>query len=349
MAFVRWTDSALLTTALIPNNNSNNNSNNLSLTNTTVPVSRSSDQPLPLKSQPEIFWRNYQTGELRSWQVVNGQVTNVKALPTMADFSWQLDATVDFNRDGETDLLWRNQRSGAVVIWQMQAGQIAATQTLQATAPDTNFTIVGVADWNQDGGADLLSFNYQTGATQIWQMNGTKLDRKIDLLTVTDTNWRVQGLGDFNRDGQVDILWQHTTNGAVSFWAMNQTQLLGIGQLPKLTDTNLQLSGIEDLDRDGNLDFVWRNKVSGDVVIWKMQDNQIQQSVTIDLVKNFNLGLDWRLEKLGDFNNDGNIDVLWHNPTTGGTGLWQLDKTRIKAVTPLKTETQVGWKIESFA
>jgi FG-GAP-like repeat len=33
----------------------------------------------------------------------------------------------------------------------------------------------------------------------------------------------------------------------------------------------------------------------------------------------------WKVVAAGDFNNDGHIDVMWHNATSGAVGAWLLD------------------------
>ncbi len=35
--------------------------------------------------------------------------------------------------------------------------------------------------------------------------------------------------------------------------------------------------------------------------------------------------LDWKMSGIGDFNKDGNPDILWRNPSTGENLVWYMD------------------------
>src|SRR2546430_1486512 len=81
----------------------------------------------------------------------------------------------------------------------------------------TSWNIVGAADFNGDGQADILWQN-SSGARAIWLMNGTVHTGSVNLGTVA-TSWNIVGSGDFNGDGQADILWQNSS-GARAIWLM---------------------------------------------------------------------------------------------------------------------------------
>ena len=35
--------------------------------------------------------------------------------------------------------------------------------------------------------------------------------------------------------------------------------------------------------------------------------------------------LDWKMSGIGDFNKDGNPDILWRNPSTGENLVWYME------------------------
>src|SRR5215469_2656550 len=86
-------------------------------------------------------------------------------------------------------IVWYNSNTGETQIWFMDGNTLAG----RATVVDQNgpalvgppFSIVGVGDFNQDGNADLVWYNSNTGETQIWFMDGNTLAGRA---TVVDQN-----------------------------------------------------------------------------------------------------------------------------------------------------------------
>ena len=90
------------------------------------------------------------------------------------------------------NLLWRHDVTGQVGMWYMNG----ATQTGSAFLPtvtDTNWKIVGVADFNGDGKLDILWRHNVTGQVGVWYISGTTSIGSASLPTVTDTNWKIVG------------------------------------------------------------------------------------------------------------------------------------------------------------
>ncbi|MEI6209861.1 MAG: FG-GAP repeat protein [Desulfuromonadales bacterium] len=61
------------------------------------------------------------------------------------------------------------------------------------TKKRTNWDIVSVGDHNNDGKADLLWQNLQTGQVYQMELNGLKISRGSMLYTEPDTTWHIQG------------------------------------------------------------------------------------------------------------------------------------------------------------
>jgi hypothetical protein len=58
---------------------------------------------------------------------------------------------------------------------------------------DTNWEIVGTADFNSDGKTDILWRNKSTGQNIVWLMNGAAFSSYSLIDTVADTNWEIVG------------------------------------------------------------------------------------------------------------------------------------------------------------
>ena len=58
------------------------------------------------------------------------------------------------------------------------------------TVPDTNWSIVGVGDFNCDGKSDIL-WRHTSGVNYVWYMNGVTPIGGDYLPTEPDTNWTI--------------------------------------------------------------------------------------------------------------------------------------------------------------
>ena len=114
----------------------------------------------------------------------------------VSDTNWKIVGIGDFNSDGHPDILWQHQTTGSLSVWLMNGTSLASLATVTpGVVSDTNWKIVGVADFNGDGQPDILWQHQTTGSLSAWLMNGTSL---ASLATVTpgvvsDTNWKIVG------------------------------------------------------------------------------------------------------------------------------------------------------------
>ena len=179
---------------------------------------------------------------------------------------------------------------------------------------DLNWQIAGTGDFDKDGNVDILwRYNGPGGRVVVWLMHGTTYYGPVDLYEVTDLNWQVAGTGDFNKDGNVDILWHYNGDfyGTVGYnwiWYMNGTTLIGGGEVQAVSDLNWQIAGTGDFDRDGNVDLLWRyNGPGGYNCVWYMDGPNWAGTAQLYSVEDLN----WQIGGVGDFNNDGSLDIIW--------------------------------------
>jgi hypothetical protein len=78
-----------------------------------------------------------------------------------------------------------------------------------------------------------------------------------------------------------------------------------------------------DFNRDGNTDVLWHNPNTGVLSVWLLNSQGIV--IGTQTVGSIPPPPPWRVVGAGDFNRDGNTDVLWHNPNTGVLSAWLLD------------------------
>jgi len=158
----------------------------------------------------------------------------------------------------------------------------------------------------------------------LWQHDdGTVRTANSILGSLPDTS-QIGATGDFDGDGDSDVVW-HDLNTNVAIWEIEDGVLVQTHVLPT-EPTTWQIEGSGDLDGDGDDDIVWRLD-EGEVVTWEVEggnfvdhhhlpvDDHDQPSIT---------STSWRLEGTGDFDGDGDDDLVWHHRTAWSSrGKWR--------------------------
>jgi histidinol dehydrogenase len=76
-----------------------------------------------------------------------------------------------------------------------------------------------------------------------------------------------------------------------------------------------------DFNGDGHPDLIWQDPLSGWAQVWYLGGSQ---GVTFTAAANLTAQNAWRIVGLGDFNGDGNPDVVWQDPATGAAQIWLM-------------------------
>ncbi len=210
-------------------------------------------------------------------------------------------ATHDFNGDCKSDILWRNT-GGELEIWLMDGSKVLQKGDI-GTMPTTTWSVIGQRDFNGGGDADILWQN-TSGDLEIWFMNGLKVASKANIASKAPTNASLYGTGDLNGDGKGDLLWRNSKTGAVTAWFMNGSKVTGTANLgSKPPNWTIVAS-------DAHGDIFWRD-TAGDLEMWQVHGSKVVAKSLGTVVKN------WAIAGVGDFNGDGNIDILWRCTVTG--------------------------------
>ena len=203
------------------------------------------DPTAPVK-QSSLLWRDEITGRNVLWLMDGTSAIGSSELPTVVGSSWKVEATADFNRDGQADLLWRDYASGQNVVWLIN-GTTTIGGAVINSLPGTNWQIEAAADFNQDGQADLLWRDYASGQNVVWFMNGTTPTGGAVINSLPGTNWQIEAAADFNQDGQTDLLWRDYNSGTNAVWYLNETTVAGSGFLTQVSGSNWSTTSLEVL------------------------------------------------------------------------------------------------------
>ena len=280
----------------------------------------------------DVLWRQA-GGPVADWSM-NGSAISASYVTSngaivVPDASWSVAAITDFNGDHKADLLWRNA-SGLLATWFMNGSAVSGSNYVNANGaivmPDPSWNIAGIGDLNGDGKSDLL-WRDTNGSTAVWVMDGSSIIGSGYLnvggrIVAPDSSWSVVGMGDFNGDNYSDLIWRNTVTGELAEWQLHSSDIVGSADLNSggvaiRPDASWSIAGVGDFNGDGDADLLWLNS-NGTVSEWLMHGSTVIDSRAVTYGGSPVIaGAGWKPIEIGDFNGDGNSDMLWRNSTTG--------------------------------
>jgi hypothetical protein len=228
---------------------------------------------------PDVIWEEPKIGWAQVWYLdcvpnescyppAGGAANVTKANP------WNIVGVGDFNGDGAPDIVWQDPVSGAVQVWYLGGPQGVTLLTAANITTKNPWTVVSVADFNQDGHPDLLWEDPTSGFAQVWYLGGPQGTTLLGAANLDLTNpWHIVGTGDFNNDGFPDVLWQDPVTGTVQIWYMGGTTP---GAQGTQFQTAVNLTGamttkvvaIADFNNDGHPDVIFQNPTTGAATVY---------------------------------------------------------------------------------
>ena len=227
-------------------------------------------------------------------------------------FDFGRHARDDFDGDGRSDILWRHE-GGLLTDWLgTMTGGFQQNFANSAANVATSWQVVGTGDFNGDGQADIL-WRHDSGLISDWlgEEDGGFADNFANAAANVATSWQVVGTGDFDNDGHDDILWRHDS-GLITNWLGEDDGGFGdnFANAAANVATSWHVAGTGDFNGDGHDDILWRHD-SGLITNWLGEDDG-------GFADNFanaaaNVATSWQIVGTGDFNGDGEDDILWRH------------------------------------
>ena len=212
----------------------------------------------------------------------------------------------DFNSDGVLDMLVTNQPANTIDL--LLGNKNGTFQTATGVSFSGVPGVVVTGDFNNDGKQDFVVRNTSgspnTVGVYLGNGNGTFQTPKSFSTGGVNGTWVVAG--DFNGDGKLDLAVSNNDGSSP-----NLAILLGNGDgtfgAPKVTSTgggSLSWLAAADLNKDGHLDLIAVDNTNQDIAIFLGKgDGTFQTPTTLAQASPL-------IAAVGDFNNDGNPDLL---------------------------------------
>jgi hypothetical protein len=273
----------------------------------------------------DLFLQNVFTGGLSAWFTNGGQVLQQVSYGTVAPSTgWTTIGAKDVNGDNRTDLFWYNVNTGGVSAWFMNGSTVLQTVSYGTVSPLQGWIPAGLADFNNDGRADLLWYNKYTGGVTAWLLSGSSILQIASYGTVALTSgWMPIGVKDANGDGCADLFLYNSSTGGISILFIKAGSVLANVSLGALTpSTGWVPTALDDFNGDGRADLLWYNIYTGAVGSWLINGGAILQVGSYGTLLR-NTG--WILISTKDVSGDGRADLLWYNVYSGGMSAWLIN------------------------
>jgi len=256
-------------------------------------------------------------GYIRYWKNLgNNTHPDYEFIRTWYDAGdWSAPAMADIDNDGDYDLTWGRNNDGNL----RQMENIGPTWSINWTLMHRNisadygdYSRADFTDFDGDGDLDML-IGHSNGYIRYLRNDGNITDPVYTHIMRWDDvgDWAAPALGDFDNDGDYDYVWGRNNDGNLRYYENTATN--NSINFTKTTDNisddrgDYSMPYFGDLDNDGDLDMVVGHS-DGIVKYYNNTGNATDYKFTY--VSNlFDVG-GWAAPALGDFDNDGDLDMI---------------------------------------
>jgi hypothetical protein len=231
---------------------------------------------------------------------------------------------------GKLGLVWTNDLTRQAVWWYMSGpgGNNENSWDWISQFGVPGWRISAIADFDGDGYADLFWINDSTRQSIVWYMGGPggNIERSWEWISQAGVpGWSLVGAADFDRDGIPDLVWQNDSTRQVVVWYMSGAGTNGAHTWAWLSQNGVPgwtIKAIGDFNHDSAPDVIWQSDSARQYIVWYMAQNGTAE-LSWEWVSQSGVP-GWSVAGAGDFNGDGNIDLLLVNDSTRQTIFWYL-------------------------
>ncbi|HYH10093.1 MAG TPA: FG-GAP-like repeat-containing protein [Thermoanaerobaculia bacterium] len=293
----------------------------------------------------DILLRHSGSGALSLWEMNGTSVTSTGEIAGgPASSAWRVEEAADFDDDGRADILLRNATTSELQVWRMNLRTIVGTVT--AGTPDRRSRVVAFEKFTADAHADVLLRHSGSGALELWESNGTSLTVHTPAGQLPGLRWSVEAPSrvrasaaryDYGGDGQADMLLRHTATNELAMWELSGRQVINDNVFGTVSSPDWKISGIDDMTGDRISDLVLQFGETP-VAMWEMRGRTVDSSEIAGSIP------DHRLLAQGDFDGDGNSDLLLQHTSTRAARIASIVDRQLGALRTIGTIAS-GWNV----
>jgi len=243
----------------------------------------------------------------------------------------------DFDGDGDIDILYQNgNTAGAGIGYMRNNGAGSFTNFTDAAAAGTPFSGVDftgrqltpanffIHDFDGDGDLDIL--DRTSGATAFFRNDGGVFTRITDPVPDTGAFDQRMVWGDWDGDGDLDALYQNGNTAGAGIGYLRNDGGLAFTNFTNAASAGTPFTGVDftglqiststfviDIDDDGDMDILDRGATQ---VMYRNDGGSFTRMA--DPLADIG-AFDARMV-IGDFDSDGDTDILYQNGNTAGAG-----------------------------
>ena len=200
---------------------------------------------------------------------------------------------------------------------------------------------IGIRAFDFDGYSDIIWHNDTTGEVAAWFLDLAQFTTAAIITDDLPTGWRVAGTADFNRDGQLDLFVRSELGGENEIWLMNNINR--IDRHPVISaPPEFKIAGTGDFNNDGFADLLWRDPARNQTVAWYMDGVNFGDDVGWLTARS---RFSWDLAATGDFNNDGNTDIVWRDRFNGKNTIWLMNGLNLLESIEIKAQPDLDYQL----
>jgi Leucine-rich repeat (LRR) protein len=254
---------------------------------------------------------------------------------------------VDFNGDGQDDILWRYYGSGGYnAVWFLGSSGATSSSPLPMFASPLEASPRSLF---RNSGSKLIypdARDVSLGGKEGFSLKdprefGGKIATNVPLFADPRD---ARGV---NSKKDILFLLRSFIDPRHIQYALNirasGVSILGGASLPSVSDLNWQIVGTGDFNGDGQVDILWRyNESGGYNAVWYMTGATLTGAASLPSVSDLN----WQIVGTGDFNGDGQVDILWrYNGSGGANAVWYMNGTTLTGGADVPSLADLLWKI----
>lgn len=236
------------------------------------------------------------------------------------DANNKVSAIGDFNGDGRADILETNASGTITNIRYMAARANFATTPVTGAQPSGS-VVQGAADTNGDGLDDVILKN-AAGQISVSVQNGSGAFTYSTVKSLSSTAV-YKGAGDFNGDGKADLVFQDSASNVVSVVYMNGTAELGTATIGLAGGQSVV--GVGRFYKDSAANLLVRN-TAGQVYVGRVSGDSVGLTLIAKLAANVVIA------HVGDYDGNGQDDVLWRKTGSKTSGVLSFNGTTVSKI-----------------